>query len=126
MSTELAEPDPFDVALGRRIRVMRKEQRITQASLATALGVSFQQVQKYERGTNRLSASSLAKVAQHLDSSVAALIGEADKLSRKGDTLELIALPGAVELLQAFASIDQGAYRTALLKFARVLSTPDE
>ena len=54
-----AGPDPIDVAVGHRIRVRRKWLGISQSTLADHLGVSFQQVQKYERGANRTSASML-------------------------------------------------------------------
>ncbi|HYD43914.1 MAG TPA: helix-turn-helix transcriptional regulator, partial [Phenylobacterium sp.] len=47
------EPDPIDVAVGARIRLRRKQLGISQSKLADAIGVTFQQVQKYERGANR-------------------------------------------------------------------------
>src|ERR1044072_3764788 len=69
-------PDPIDVAVGHRIRVRRKWLGISQSTLADHLGVSFQQVQKYERGANRVSASMLVRIAQKLDTTVAELVGE--------------------------------------------------
>jgi transcriptional regulator with XRE-family HTH domain len=63
MKTAIEVLDPIDIHVGTRIRELRAEQRVTQAQLATALGVSFQQVQKYERGVNRMAASTLAKAA---------------------------------------------------------------
>ena len=52
-------PDPIDVAVGHRIRVRRKWLGISQSTLADHLGVSFQQVQKYENGINRISGGRL-------------------------------------------------------------------
>jgi transcriptional regulator with XRE-family HTH domain len=53
------KPHPIDLHLGGRLRLARKQCGVTQGTLAQALSVSFQQVQKYERGTNRLSGASL-------------------------------------------------------------------
>ncbi|MGH6970878.1 MAG: helix-turn-helix domain-containing protein, partial [Caulobacteraceae bacterium] len=61
MSTSLRRE--IDLHLGALIRLRRNELGVSQASLAHALGVSFQQVQKYERGTNRVSASALYAIA---------------------------------------------------------------
>lgn len=63
-------PDPIDVHVGARVRLRRLEWYQTQNELADALGVSFQQVQKYERGLNRISASMLWRAAEHLKSPV--------------------------------------------------------
>ncbi len=57
-------PDPIDVYVGQRIRGRRLELGQTQLALAQALGMSFQQVQKYEKGSNRISASVLQHAAQ--------------------------------------------------------------
>lgn len=57
MSAQPRSPDPVDVHVGARIRARRGEIGISQEALALQLGVSFQQVQKYERGLNRISAS---------------------------------------------------------------------
>lgn len=59
--------NPVDVAVGSIVRVRRKELGISQADLGFALGITFQQVQKYERGVNRISASKLYAIAQVLD-----------------------------------------------------------
>jgi len=56
-----------DIELGKRIRLRRVEQRISQAELGDKLGVSFQQVQKYEKGVNRVGAARLQQIATALD-----------------------------------------------------------
>ena len=66
-------PDPIDVYVGSRLRAERLKRRLSQAALAEALDLTFQQVQKYERGTNRISASKLLRAAQFLGVSVASL-----------------------------------------------------
>lgn len=59
-------PHPYDLAVGRRLRFARKVRRLSQGALARAVGVSFQQVQKYERGANRVSASMLRSLQSSL------------------------------------------------------------
>lgn len=56
-------PHPIDISVGRQLRQARKARGLSQASLGEAIGISFQQVQKYERGDNRVSASKLAEAA---------------------------------------------------------------
>lgn len=59
-------PNPVDVHVGLQVRLRRKELKISQEKLAEALGLTFQQVQKYERGANRISASKLYEIARTL------------------------------------------------------------
>jgi len=59
--------DPIDITVGARITSQRLSNGMTQSDLATAIGVSFQQVQKYERGSNRVSASRLWLIAEALN-----------------------------------------------------------
>ena len=58
--------DPIDVGVGARIRIRRRELGVSQGLLAEHLGLTFQQVQKYERGANRVSASMLVRIAERL------------------------------------------------------------
>ncbi len=58
--------NPVDADVGARLKALRVQNRMTQKDLAGALGVTFQQVQKYENGSNRLAASTLAKAAAAL------------------------------------------------------------
>lgn len=59
--------NPIDAEVGARLKELRIQNRMTQVDLATALGVTFQQVQKYEKGQNRVAASTLAKAAAALN-----------------------------------------------------------
>ncbi|MGH9344814.1 MAG: helix-turn-helix domain-containing protein [Bryobacteraceae bacterium] len=61
-----ARAGEIDVLIGQRIRARRDELRLTQQKLAKAVGVAFQQIQKYEGGINRVSASTLIRIAQAL------------------------------------------------------------
>lgn len=108
-------PDPIDVQVGARIRLQRKAKGISQTTLADALGVTFQQVQKYERGTNRVSASMLVRAAKALDASVAQLFGEDDPSLAESGMAPLLMVPGALELLQAYARLPERRLRKSLV-----------
>jgi len=60
-------PDPIDIHVGQRIKARRVGLRISQTEIGNALDVTFQQIQKYENGANRVGASNLYKMAQALD-----------------------------------------------------------
>jgi transcriptional regulator with XRE-family HTH domain len=66
MRSENSGPNPVDIYVGARVRARRKALRLSQTDLANALNLTFQQVQKYERGTNRVSASKLWEIARTL------------------------------------------------------------
>lgn len=63
----MSKPHPVDVHVGERIRKRRMRLRITQTALGDAAGITFQQIQKYERGANRCSASTLWTFAKALE-----------------------------------------------------------
>jgi transcriptional regulator with XRE-family HTH domain len=63
-------PNPIDVHVGQRVRVRRTLLGMSQEALADAIGLTFQQVQKYEKGSNRVSSSRLLDIANVLDVSV--------------------------------------------------------
>ncbi len=114
-------PDPIDVAVGARIRIRRRWLGLSQTQLANALGITFQQVQKYERGANRVSASMLVKIAAKLETTVAALVGEDGQAPVEAIIYAQLATPGATDLLAAFAGIQDGEVRRALLTIAQGL-----
>ena len=69
--SNMDEPHPVDIQVGQRIKAARKLQKLTQTDLATGIGVSYQQVQKYEKGDNRVSTSTLYEIAKFLGVSMA-------------------------------------------------------
>jgi transcriptional regulator with XRE-family HTH domain len=118
----LDRPDPIDVAVGARIRAWRLYRDMSQTSLAKDLGLTFQQVQKYELGSNRVSASTLVRTAAALDVSVALLVGEAGGLAADGPVAQQLATPGAFDLLDAYTRISQPGVRRAILRLARAVA----
>lgn len=119
--TENEAPDPIDVAVGARVRIRRQELHLSQTALATTVGITFQQVQKYEKGTNRISASMLVKIAATLETTVAALVGE-DQPQPDVALLSGLATPGSAKLLSAFAKLTSEEQRGALLQLVRSLA----
>jgi transcriptional regulator with XRE-family HTH domain len=73
------KPDLVDVEVGQRIRIQRLQSGLSQTSLAEHLGVTFQQVQKYEKGVNRVGAGRLTKIANVLGIPVSTFFGAHDE-----------------------------------------------
>jgi transcriptional regulator with XRE-family HTH domain len=124
-TTENGSPHPLDIALGSRIRLRRRELGYSQEQLAREVGITFQQVQKYEHGTNRVSFSRLVEIAQALGCGVTDIVGDLDKPGQdKAFSRHLVSLnePGATELLDAYASITQPKHRRAILNLAKQLA----
>jgi transcriptional regulator with XRE-family HTH domain len=115
-------PDPIDVEVGARIRVRRKYLSLSQSALADALGLTFQQVQKYERGANRVSASMLVKIAARLETTVGALVGENDPDRHSHEVYQKLASAGALELLDSYSRLPDPEARRALVSLVKVLA----
>jgi transcriptional regulator with XRE-family HTH domain len=117
--------DDVDVRVGQRIRAYRISKRMSQSDLGEKIGVTFQQVQKYERGTNRLGSSRLKKVATALEVPIASLFGESD-IAESGTTdqliTEILTQPYATRLLRAFNSIPNVNLQLALLHMAESIA----
>ena len=103
---------PIDMAVGARIRLTRKARGVSQQALAEAVGLTFQQIQKYESGANRVSASKLAEIAAFLQVSVSELFGTDAAASGLTDELaDLLGAPGALELLKTYGRLPRhGSY----------------
>ncbi len=104
----------MDIAVGERLRFLRKVKGVSQQALAEAVGVSFQQVQKYERGANRISASMMVRVAGKLGITPGQLFN--DDLSQAGlpEAVGLLNQAGAMELLRAFSALSRSQRRSVL------------
>jgi len=123
--TEESSPHPLDIALGSRIRLRRRELGLSQEQLARQIGITFQQVQKYEHGANRVSFSRLVEIAQALRCGVIDLIGDLDKSKDSSLFARHIARlnePGAAELLEAYSAIKSPKHRRAILNLAKQLA----
>jgi transcriptional regulator with XRE-family HTH domain len=109
-AVESSGPDPIDVDVGARLRRIRRAQGMSQEALATGLGLTFQQVQKYEKGANRISASMLVKAARMLDVSTALILPpEEDRPNRLR-----IRNAAAEKMLSAFDALDATTQQAVL------------
>ena len=121
-------PDPMDVALGAAVRIRRRTIGMSQEALAEQCGVSFQQIQKYENGANRISFSRLVQIARALRCRVVDLMDVLDtpgqEVSGDMDLLSRMRTPGALELLASFERLPPDA-RSSLVSFMRALTAPD-
>jgi transcriptional regulator with XRE-family HTH domain len=106
-------PDPTDVTVGRNIRAHRLARGLSQSALADRIGVSYQQVQKHERGENHVGASRLTRIADVLGVPVAALFDGVvtGATATQAPVLHLLAEKDAMRLVQAFARIKDGKLR---------------
>jgi len=133
--TEPAEsrlPNPVDLHVGARIRLRRRMQGVSQERLAEALGLTFQQVQKYERGANRVSASKLYEIAATLRTPVSYFFdGLDDPASGRavgeagGDEQTVHAFlmtSEGLDLARGFARIPRGRVRRRILELVRALA----
>jgi len=122
------EPNPIDVHVGRRVRFMRLARGLSQGHVADKLGITFQQVQKYERGVNRVSASKLWALAEILDTPISSFFDGLDQASEDSRSLDedfAVALtdPACVEAVKALSSIPESEVRLAIANSLNLLTT---
>jgi transcriptional regulator with XRE-family HTH domain len=118
-------PHRLDVAIGLRIRERRRACGVSQGQLARAIGVTFQQVQKYERGSNRVSFSRLMDIVAALGCQLGDLADglDSDRPAAPVDgSRQLMAEDGAADLLKAYAALGNKSLRQALVQHARALA----
>jgi transcriptional regulator with XRE-family HTH domain len=122
------EPQPIDRHVGARIRHKRMMLGISQEALGDALGVTFQQVQKYEKGMNRVGASRLQAIANFLEVPVSYFFDGAGGQSQrttsasKDQVLDLIATREGIRLNRAFASIKDARVRAKIVSMLEALA----
>jgi transcriptional regulator with XRE-family HTH domain len=103
-------PDPIDVQVGARMRTRRLLIGMNQETVARALGLSFQQVQKYERGANRISASRLSQIAEILGLSISHFFSDldpdgAEPSQHDRKARERLQRPETIELIRSYYAI---------------------
>ena len=113
-------PHPIDLTVGARVLSLRIKRKLTQTDLADKIGVSFQQLQKYERGANRISASRLWRIAVALEAPMTYFF---DGITTSADALieQPIVTPWANELMALEADLPASA-RKLVLSMARQLA----
>jgi transcriptional regulator with XRE-family HTH domain len=134
-TTGARSPNPVDLHVGGRIRMKRKVLGVSQERLAEALGLTFQQVQKYERGANRVSASKLYEIARFLQAPVSYFFegladptdGDASNASDGPEQFvhDFLMTPEGLELAATFPKIRKGRVRRRVLELVRTLADED-
>lgn len=122
-----AIPSHIDVAVGSRLRTRRKLLGMSQTSLADKLDITFQQVQKYEKGTNRIGSSRLQQIANILGTTPAWLFGEEEE-NRHGEVgpsaiEDMIGTAEGIALNQAFIRIKDAGVRRSLIALVKTLAS---
>lgn len=131
----MAAPNPVDVHVGKRLRFGRTMQGMSQESIGESIGVTFQQIQKYERGINCIRASKLFELAKVLKVSVTfffegmeaggdgkySIPGAADS-AEGGFDMELTSSRESIELMRAFHKITDPQLRNKILDLVRAMS----
>lgn len=127
-------PNPVDRHVGLRIRLRRRELGVSQEKLAESIGLTFQQVQKYERAANRVSASKLWEMARALQTTIGYFYeglgdpGAADAAQRLGERQsvhDFLLTPEGMELAAAFPRITRPRVRRRILELVRALAEPE-
>jgi len=116
-----------DIHVGSRLRALRRRRGISQEHLASKLGVSFQQIQKYEKGANRISASSLFEAAEALDVSIMDFFEGLYGLDENGKPIERSALPidhNVRHLIAIYRSLETEQEQKRFLEAAAVIARP--
>jgi transcriptional regulator with XRE-family HTH domain len=132
------KPNPIDVQVGSRVRLRRNMLGLSQEKLGESIGLTFQQVQKYERGANRIGASRLHELSRVMDVPVSFFFDDVDPVRAP-------AIPGGfseppveafdsdplrrretVELVDAYYAIEDPAVRRRLYELARTLAAEGE
>jgi transcriptional regulator with XRE-family HTH domain len=114
-----------DVELGKRIRLRRIEQHISQAELGDQVGVSFQQVQKYEKGVNRVGAARLQQIATALDVPVT-FFYDGDGKAREVESLLFLDSSFSLRLLRAYAGIKDQTIQRQLVTFMESIAANED
>ena len=122
-------PKPTDILVGARVRLRRKEIGLSQEKLGDKLGITFQQIQKYEKGVNRIGASRLADMSQALEVPITYFFDDGGLASNSGlepsTASNILALAGAMDLVRAYSRIQNPRLRKAVLNLARNLALDD-
>lgn len=132
MGVHPKQPNQIDIDVGNKIRLRRRLTGMSQTALGTALGITFQQVQKYEKGTNRVGASRLSDMARILGVPVSyffengqshdetGVSGESDPITQFVGTTEGIALN------RAFALIPDVGIRRKVVSLVKALADEEQ
>ena len=119
--------DNRDAEVGRRVRSRRLECRLSQTELADRIGVTFQQVQKYEKGVNRIGAGRLQRISEALEVPISFFFGATGGAAREANSgaesiFGFMQTSGSVRIVKAFHKIKSRKARQLLVEMAEELA----
>ncbi len=128
------QPHPIDIHVGNRVRILRRHRGLSQEQLGAHLELTFQQVQKYERGTNRISASKLYEIARALKKPIAHFFegfADGDEFAPEISSAErsinvFLSTPEGLELSRSFPNVRSARQRRRIVDLVRSLAEDDE
>ncbi len=126
-------PNDVDVYVGSRVRMRRKMLGMSQEKLGDQLGITFQQIQKYEKGTNRVGASRLQNISEILDVPVSFFFPPSESSESPSDgslydqkaLMEFLATSEGIELNKAFSQIHDTKVRRQVIALVRSIAAGD-
>lgn len=111
--------DPYDVSLGLSIRNARRAKGFSMEDIGQALGVSYQQIQKYETGASRISVKALSQIAVYLDMPIVGLLPDQKKSKQEVSRLYVEADEETVQLIKYWRRISVLRIRKFILAFVK-------
>ena len=122
-SHEARRPDPIDVHVGSRIAEHRRAIGMSQEKLGSALGITFQQVQKYEKGTNRIGAGRLHAVSKALNVPVSTFFEGLKGSVPEGDPpVSIVPTKDGIELMRYFVMIEDPNIRRRVILLVQAIA----
>jgi len=126
-------PNPIDLYAGSKVRLQRHARQMSQSDLANALGITFQQIQKYEKGMTRISASRLQAISRTLGVPISYFFSDDSAEPMKDDGVRLpdadiaqfLSSADGVKLNQAFVAIRDEKVRRSVVALVKTLATTD-
>ncbi len=115
-------PHPIDVHVGSRVRLRRTLLGLNQTQLGERLGLTFQQIQKYERGVNRISASRLYQMSHILDVPVSYFFDDLDEEAGAWSPDDVMLKRETLELVRAYYRIGDPAARKGLFELTKAMA----
>lgn len=119
-------PKELDRIVGRNIRVYRMAKGLSQTTLGDKLGVTFQQIQKYEKGVNRVGAGRLFEISKMLDVPLYSMFAGSQITQSSNDgssPFDLLTDPLSLRLVQAFSEIRESRMRNSLVTFVESITS---
>ena len=131
------KPNPIDIHVGTRVRLRRTMLGLSQEKLGESLGITFQQIQKYEKGSNRIGASRLQKLSEILKTPISFFFEDApgsEKTTFDGMSevdspnylVDFLSTSEGLQLYKAFANIKDPKVRKKIIDLVRSLADEEE